>query len=125
VRGSFFLLKDIDGCHIDECAVGIDNYEVTNNQAEYVGLITGLQCALNNGIRRLLVKGDSELVIRQMRGEYRINNYKLERLNNEAQELADSFQSITYKEIPRSQNHRADTLANNAIFNGGDDTYYI
>src|SRR6476660_8996478 len=63
----------------------------TNNVAEYRALITGLQKAKELGARRILVRGDSELIIRQMRGEYRVKSPDMRPLYEEAKELFDEF----------------------------------
>ena len=85
---------------------------LSNNQAEYQGLINGLTQAVDEGIKRLNVKGDSELVIKQMNGDYRVRNDQLRRLYHEAKSIESQFQRVTYEYIPRKENARADYLAN-------------
>lgn len=87
-----------------------DNCNVTCNQAEYQGLINGLQAAIDEGVRRIKVRGDSQLVINQMTGEYKCNA-KLRPLRDEALELAEDFQDVDYEWIDRSENTVADELA--------------
>ncbi|MCS7033995.1 MAG: ribonuclease HI family protein [Phycisphaerae bacterium] len=83
----------------------------TNNVAEYNGLITGLRRALTElHARRAIVCGDSELVIRQMKGEYKVRNAGLKPLYEEARKLADRFESIEYRWNVRDQNFNADKL---------------
>lgn len=88
------------------------NYcNVTNNQAEYFALCEGLKIAISEGVKRLKVKGDSELVIRQMMGEYRCVNERLLRYYHSAKTLEDEFERIEYEHIPREYNSIADEMA--------------
>lgn len=88
---------------------------VTNNVAEYSGLLLGLACARELGATSLDVRSDSELMIRQMRGEYRVRNPRLRALHTRARELERSFRSVRYVHVPRERNREADRLANDAI----------
>ena len=88
---------------------------VTNNEAEYRGLLVGLQRAHDLGLSRVVVKGDSQLVIRQMQGKYKVKAHNLQPLYKEACTLAKSFASISYEHVPRALNARADTLATAGI----------
>lgn len=87
----------------------------TNNVAEYTGLIIGLKEAINLGIKVLTVEGDSMLVIKQMKGEYKVKSDNLIDLYNEAKLLEKEFEYITFKHIYRENNMRADELSNLAI----------
>lgn len=87
----------------------------TNNVAEYTGLIIGLKEAINLGIKVLTVEGDSMLVIKQMKGEYKVKSGNLIDLYNEAKLLEKEFKYITFKHIYRENNTRADELSNLAI----------
>ena len=87
----------------------------TNNVAEYRGLIAGLERALELGVRRLEALLDSELVVRQMTGEYRVRNEGLIPLYRRARELADAFEGWSIGHVPREKNRRADGLANRAL----------
>jgi ribonuclease HI len=87
----------------------------TNNAAEYTGLIIGLKEAINLGITTLTVEGDSMLVIKQMKGEYKVKSGNLIDLYNEAKLLEKEFKYITFKHIYRENNKRADELSNLAI----------
>jgi len=87
----------------------------TNNFAEYTGLIIGLKEAINLGIKSLSVEGDSMLVIKQMKGEYKVKSGNLIDLYNEAKLLEKKFDFITFKHIYRENNKRADKLSNLAI----------
>lgn len=87
-------------------------YSATNNEAEYTGLILGLNTALKQGITELRVCGDSQLVIRQMQGNYRVNSAKLAPLHQCAITLASKFAKIEYEHVYRDSNARADALSN-------------
>ena len=88
--------------------VGINQ---TNNEAEYTGLIKGFELALKNEIYDLTVKGDSQLVIKQMKGEYKVKAENLKILYSKAKELEGKFSSIIYLHVKREFNKRADQLA--------------
>jgi ribonuclease HI len=87
----------------------------TNNVAEYRALLLGLEQALALGVRRLEVRADSELLIRQLRGEYRVRDEKLKPLYEEAKSLLARFQAARLMHVPREQNSDADRLANAGI----------
>ena len=87
----------------------------TNNVAEYTGLIIGLLEAINLNIKVLVVEGDSMLVIKQMKGEYKVKSDNLINLYNEAKILEKEFDILTFKHIYRENNKRADELSNLAI----------
>ena len=88
---------------------------VTNNQAEYRGLILGLEKALEMGIKHLNVYGDSQLVINQVTGEYNCRNTGLIPLQRKAQELSNKFNACYFQWIPREKNSKADEAATKAI----------
>ncbi len=85
----------------------------TNNQAEYIALIEGLKLAKKLGINKLKVKGDSELIIKQVKGEYKVSDKKLKKLYEKVKEIEKDFEKIVYEWIPREKN-LADKLAKNA-----------
>jgi ribonuclease HI len=87
----------------------------TNNYAEYYGLILGLTKAKDLLISNLCVEGDSQLVIRQMKGLYKCNSLNLKDLYIKAKNLETEFNNIEFNHIYRSNNKRADELANNAV----------
>jgi len=87
----------------------------TNNTAEYEGLIRGLEMAVTAGARRLEVRSDSELIIRQMRGEYRIKAPHLRKAAMRAQGALSGLTEVVFTSIPREQNKEADRLANLAM----------
>ncbi len=89
----------------------------TNNQAEYAGLILGLQQAISLDIKEIMIEGDSLLVINQMKGEYKCHSEKLVLLYDQAKCLEKSFTKIIYNHVLRIKNKRADKLANIAVDN--------
>jgi ribonuclease HI len=92
-------------------------HSTTNNEAEYTGLILGLNTALKQGITELQVRGDSQLVIRQMQGKYKVNSPKLVPLYQCAVTLASKFAKIEYEHVYRDSNKRADALSNTGAAN--------
>lgn len=87
----------------------------TNNQAEYAGLIAGLQAALELGCSRIRVQGDSTLIIRQVMGEWRVKNEGLQRYHAAADALRRRFASFEARQVRREFNKVADALSNQAI----------
>lgn len=92
-------------------AVGI----TTNNVAEYRGLIAALAWAAAHGINRLHVRSDSQLLVRQMRGEYRVKHPGLQPLSAEARRLVQRIGDVRFEHVRREQNKDADRLANEAM----------
>ncbi|QIA27849.1 reverse transcriptase-like protein [Thermaerobacter sp. PB12/4term] len=92
--------------------------EATNNVAEYTALVTGLQRALERGARRLDVYSDSELMVRQLNGQYRVKNEGLKPLFEQAARLAAQFELVRFIHVPRERNREADRLANQGIDQG-------
>lgn len=89
--------------------------ESTNNVAEYMGLILGLKRAKAIGIKELEVLSDSELMVRQLKGEYAVKAEHLKPLHEEAKALLGSFPAIEIRHIPREDNAAADEMSNRAI----------
>ena len=87
----------------------------TNNEAEYMGLITGLQCARSLGIEHIVAQGDSQLILRQLEGRYKVNSPNLKAYYDEALSLSKEFSSFKTSHIERNRNARADALANEAM----------
>jgi ribonuclease HI len=87
----------------------------TNNVAEYNGLLAALRYAREHGHRKVRIKSDSELLVKQMRGEYRVKNAGLQPLFQQAQTLAGDFDRVVYEHVRREQNKDADRLANVAM----------
>ena len=89
--------------------------ETTNNRAEYAALIRALEAAEGYGFDEVDVRGDSELIVRQVRGEYDTNNPELRERRVRARELLARFDRWTIEHVPREVNDRADSLANEAL----------
>jgi ribonuclease HI/ADP-ribose pyrophosphatase YjhB (NUDIX family) len=89
----------------------------TNNVAEYRALIEGLDAALKLGINSLEVYLDSELIVKQLHGEYKVKNEGLKPLFMQVQEVAQSFTQISFTHVKRHLNKRADALVNEALDN--------
>lgn len=87
----------------------------TNNVAEYKAVLLGLAGALQQGIERVEVRADSELLIRQLKGEYRVKSAGLKPLFDEARQLLSRFKSVKLTHIRRELNGEADKLANQGI----------
>ncbi len=92
-------------------AIGI----ATNNVAEYSALIAGLEKAVDLGVRELEVISDSELMVKQMRGEYKVKNAALRELSLRAAALARDLDRVTYTAVRREHNELADRLVNEAL----------
>jgi ribonuclease HI len=104
------LLRDEEGVVIAEVARGIG--ETTNNVAEYGALIAGLELAIEHGVTELDVYMDSELVVSQLEGRWKIKNDRLRSLAVTARSLMGRFERVTIHQVPREQNAHADRLAN-------------
>jgi ribonuclease H / adenosylcobalamin/alpha-ribazole phosphatase len=87
----------------------------TNNVAEYRGLLAGLAKAAELGVTELEVISDSELLVKQMQGEYRVKNEALRTLWEEASELERHFDWVRYSAVRREHNELADRLVNEAL----------
>jgi len=87
----------------------------TNNVAEYYGLIAALDYAQSNGLRSLRVESDSELLVRQMRGHYKVKSADLRPLFERARKMAQTFEAFRIDHVYRAQNSEADALANEAL----------
>ncbi len=108
-----FVLEAADGTVLDARgdAIGVQ----TNNVAEYTALLNGLRRAAELGLTELEVVSDSELMIKQMRGEYKVKNAALRALSVEAGRLARAVGSVTYTAVRREHNVLADQLVNDAL----------
>jgi len=87
----------------------------TNNVAEYQALLHGLRYALGRGARRAKVFSDSELVVRQVSGAYKVKHPSMVPLHREARDLMRRFDQISVSHVRREQNKEADALANRAL----------
>lgn len=89
--------------------------EATNNEAEYQALILGLKNALSHGVRKVRIHMDSELLVRQLNGVYRVKNRRLAVYFQEVRDLLMKFSNYDILHIPREQNREADGMANEAV----------
>ena len=112
-----YVLEAEDGTILDARgeAIGV----ATNNVAEYRALIAGLARAAEVGVDELEVVSDSELVVKQMRGDYRVKNEALRELSLEAAALARKIGDVTYTAVRREHNELADRLVNEALDRAG------
>ena len=108
-----YVLEAEDGTVLDARgeAIGV----ATNNVAEYCALVAGLVKAVELGLRDVEVVSDSELLVKQMRGEYKIKNEALRELADEAERLEDRLGRVTYVAVRREHNELADRLVNEAL----------
>lgn len=111
------VLEDKDNKVIYELAKFIG--QCTNNEAEYTALWTGLQIALNRGFNEIEVFVDSELVAKQMTGEYKVKNDRLKKMHQRAKTLVKNFEKVTFTHVKRGKNKKADALVNDALDNNG------
>ena len=84
----------------------------TNNIAEYRGLIAALQWAVEHDVKQITVKGDSQLIVEQMRGNYKVKNEGLKPLYLQARMLVMQIGDVRFEHVPRDQNKDADRLSN-------------
>ena len=108
-----FVLQADDGTVLD--ARGDTIGVATNNVAEYRALIAGLEAALAHGVKELEVVSDSELLVKQMRGEYKVKNAALKTLSTQAAALGRGLDSVSYTAVRREHNELADRLVNEAL----------
>jgi ribonuclease HI len=108
-----FVLESEDGTVL--AAEGEAIGTATNNVAEYSGLIAGLQKAVELHVPEVEVVSDSELMVKQMRGEYRVKNEALRELYDEATALARRVGYVEYRHVRRAHNELADKLVNDAL----------
>ena len=87
----------------------------TNNVAEYGGLLAALRWAVSNGVSTLHIRSDSELLVKQMKGQYRVKNPGLQPLYEDARSLVRQVGRVTFEHIRREFNKDADRLANEAM----------
>jgi probable phosphoglycerate mutase len=108
-----YVLEADDGTVLDARGEAIGT--ATNNVAEYRGLIAGLEKAAEHGVSELEVVSDSELMVKQMRGEYKVKNEALRALSAEAAALARRIGRVDYRAVRREHNELADRLVNEAL----------
>jgi ribonuclease HI len=105
-------------CNMDDIVVEKSGYYMgmaTNNQAEYFGFKKGLERARDLGINKIALYSDSQLVVNQMNGIYKVKNQELAPLHQDVKELAASFESITFTYVPRELNKTADAEVNRIL----------
>ncbi len=102
-----------DGTVLAEVAEGLG--ETTNNVAEYTAAIRGLEAAQTLGARDVLLRSDSQLMINQLTGRYRVKTAHLQPLHRQIHELARTFDRVEYEHVPRERNAEADRLANAGV----------
>jgi ribonuclease HI len=107
------VLQDGEGKVIGEHAELIG--DATNNVAEYRALLLGIEQAAGLGVPELDLRCDSELVVRQVMGEYRVKDRALQDLHNDVLKALESFDAWTIRHVPRDQNARADALVNDTL----------
>ncbi len=107
------ILKDTAGKAVAEISRCLGS--TTNNQAEYQAIIAGLEKAVSLGAKNVIVKSDSELVVNQINGQFKIKNTALRPLYQQVVQLTGKLVSFSISYIPREQNRQADDLANKAL----------
>jgi len=111
-----YVLESEDGTVL--AAVGEAIGVATNNVAEYRGLVAGLTKAIELAVPEVEVVSDSELLVRQMRGEYKVKNEALRHLSLEASRLMRQLRRVEYRHVRREHNELADRLVNDALDSG-------
>jgi len=106
-------ITDPSGAVVAEIAEGLG--ETTNNVAEYTAAIEGLKKAHELGATRVLLRSDSQLLINQLTGRYRVKTQHLVPLHRQVRELAGGFDDITYEHVRRERNTEPDRLANEGV----------
>lgn len=95
---------------VAEVAEGLG--ETTNNVAEYTAAIRGLERARELGAREVILRTDSQLLVNQLTGRYRVKTPHLQPLHRRVRDLAATFESVAFEHVPRERNAEADRLAN-------------
>ena len=108
-----YVLETDDGTVLDARGEAIGH--ATNNVAEYRGLVAGMAKAAELGVDELEVVSDSELLVKQMQGDYRVKNEALRALWEEASDLERGFRRVRYTAVRRAHNELADRLVNEAL----------
>ncbi len=110
------LVKDDTGRKVDELSVFLGVQ--TNNFAEYSGLVAALEYALEHSASGVKIYSDSELLVKQMKGEYKVKSPALLEIYGEAKDLVRKLKSFEIRHVMREQNREADRLANKAMDEG-------
>jgi len=106
-------IEDGSGRLVEELHEALDH--ATNNVAEYRGLLAALRWARDRGLTSFRVRSDSELLVKQMKGVYRVKHPGLQPLHREAQQLVREIGRVVFEHVRREQNTEADRLANQAM----------
>ena len=115
--GAGWVMTTPSGAEIESGSLPLG--EATNNEAEYHAVIRALDRARQLGVRRIHLRADSELLIRQLTYRYRVRNERLLPLYDQVRRLCRAFDVITFEHVPREANHRADQLASQAAAEAG------
>jgi len=111
--GAGAQITDPDGVVLAEVAEGLGT--ATNNVAEYTAVIRGLERAIDLGAASVLLRSDSQLLINQLTGRYRVKSPHLQPLHRRVRQLAAGFDSIEFEHVRRERNTEADRLANQGV----------
>ena len=103
-----------NGVEIWDSCIYVGSKE-SNNVAEYNGMILGMTEAIAMNIKKITIKGDSMLVIKQMKGEYRVRSANLIEWYNKSKSLEKHFDTVVYEHVYRKDNTRADKLSNDGL----------
>jgi len=107
------LIRDANGGVVAKLKKYIGRF--TNNVAEYYGLIAAMDYAQSHGVRAIRIESDSELLVKQMRGQYKVKSVDLQPLYERAQKMSKAFDSFRIDHVYRELNREADALANEAL----------
>ena len=107
------VLRNGDGSVVEE--VGETIGEATNNVAEYRALLRGIELAAGRGAEEVELIGDSELVVRQVEGRYKVKNAGMKKLHEETRRALRDFESWSIRHVRRAENADADRLVNEAL----------
>ena len=107
------VVIDTGGGKVYRCGEYIG--EATNNEAEYRALLLGMQRAEELGVEEMEIRSDSELMVKQMNGHYKVKSPQLQEFYFKAIKMISSFEKVTFGHVPRENNKEADRLANLAI----------
>jgi ribonuclease HI len=110
--GAGFVICDQTGATLTEGSIPIGRG--TNNIAEYSAVIAALEAAHSLNLTHLVIRSDSELLVKQMNGQYRVKDAQLRRLHMQVRELMPRFEKVAFEHIRRWYNERADELAGEA-----------
>ncbi len=105
---AFFIFEEKNLIAFDGEYLGV----TTNNIAEYKALLLGLQYSLKKGIKNINCKLDSELVVKQLKGEYKVKNAGIKPIFEEIKSMLSNFDSVNFEHIKREKNKNADKLVN-------------